>query len=172
MDTHLFEKLPCGGTWWNNIQYTDSSRWIQQPYENGTPDEPSFPAKRSSNVSIPEYVFRPATATARKPSNKMHILKSVLSAIDPCSSLYTRTQEQDAIETVRTRFLAFVTGQAHYFGPKKSRVLAAWLSNNRTSAEDGQVIKDFLEFLLGTQASGWTIECTSRGEWFVTSDLA
>lgn len=100
------------------------------------------------------------------------VLEAVLDAIDPCASLYNFAQRQDAVDVLRCKLLAFVTGPAHaYFGPKRSRLLAMWLSGNRSSSKTDltDIIKRFVAFILDADP-GWRIEYierNGRGLWVV-----
>lgn len=163
MDPVLFEKLPCGGTWWN-VQHASRERWEQQSYERNAP---KIQMKREAPVREPTKFsgFQQREAT---PRDEVPVLRKVLEEIDPYFSLYTREQMRDALDLLRGRLLAFVTGLAHpYFGPKKSRTLAAWLSNNKVDKDCGPMIQDFLRFVFEDKASAWEVVAGPRGEWMI-----
>lgn len=167
MDPVLFDKLPSGGALWN-IRHERSKDWVQQFYE--APEKPS--------ECVSPVVTAPHTSPDRKQKlniervsgrpNGTPVLGKILDVLDPCSTLYTPDQHRDAVDAVRMRLLAFVTGLAHpYFGPKKSRMLSKWLSNNKCDPEYQSVIQEFCAFLLEDKAQTWVIESAPRGDWYV-----
>jgi hypothetical protein len=162
MDPQLFDRLPSGGTWWN-VAAECAPSWMQTSYE-----APVAPPPRPA-VAASVAPKKPWEGKAVGERDLMTpVWKRVLQAIDPYCSLYTKDQERDAIDTVRVRLLAFVTGLAHpYFGPKKSRILSMWLSNNRVEANNAGIIQEFLSFLLEDRAADWQVCQGPRFEWYV-----
>lgn len=180
MEVSLFERLPSGGAWWN-VLHPAADKWSQGPYEQAhrptiaprsNPMQPAHAGEPQPKKDVCRgFTQEVANKPAAPPRGGVRAFQAVLEALDPCSSLYTKDQAADAMNTVRERLLGFVTGLAHsYFGPKKARVLSLWLSNNRIKGEDAPILEEFLGFLLEDKAVGWTLAPGPRGEWFVTKN--
>lgn len=162
MECDLFSKFPSGGSWWS-IQHPAHTQWKQHAYEtpfsspiqNVVHEEPKHKQK--------DYTFPRKHEVAIR---MVPLIEYMLDAIDPCASLYTPSQKADAVQYMRQRFFDFVTSQAHtYFGPKKSRILAVWLSGNSCKQESHAVIVDFVSFMLGDQARRWELILNRKGTW-------
>lgn len=170
MDQVLFDKLPSGGSWWN-IQHVAKDSWAQRFYTRDPLEESQTEKPKTANMKFDSFIQEaPQTSPKQTVTNDVSIpiWKCILDVLDPCSSLYTREQFQDATDTVRTKFLSFVTGLAHpYFGPKKSRVLSSWLSNNKVAKENANIIQEFLVFIFEDKAANWTVVSGKRGEWLI-----
>jgi hypothetical protein len=167
IDETLFDKLATGAAWWN-IQHSARAKWEQQHYDNPkptTPEEvwPKVPPAAPKVACVRE---------APRPVQGTPVLQRILEEIDPYVTLYTKEQNADALELVRTRMLAFVTGLAHpYFGPKKSRILSSWLSNNKVGEDSGPIIRGFLTFLFGSKFETSNVVLGPRHTWMIAPKL-
>lgn len=175
MDPVLFDKLPSGGSWWN-IQHFAKDTWVQRFYTRDLSLDSVEQKPKPVNMKFDTFIQHSPSSKSKQTDcaeeGKNDVLtpiwKCIMDTLDPCSSLYTREQFQDATDTVRTRFLSFVTGLAHpYFGPKKSRVLSSWLSNNKVMKENANIIQEFLLFIFEDKAANWTVVSGKRGEWLI-----
>lgn len=179
MNTAIFDKMPCGASWWN-IRHPSAADWMQNPYGDSESVMPSKVIKQNnSNTSaslVPKFSFirdeqdrRNIMEQSEKQKSRCRqtVIEATLEAIDPCASLYTHSQRMDALEVVRTRLLQFVSGSVYaHLGPKKSRILSAWLSGNRIDPCNAALIQEFMNFLLEEKAADWIVTPSPHGKWY------
>ena len=90
--------------------------------------------------------------------------------IDDMSSLYTDNMWRDAIDSMKQKLIVLMTsGTGHKkYGPKKSRTILAWLTDNKrgtpASPETATVIAAFISWLLDVNVS--SLE-TSNTQWYM-----
>lgn len=109
----------------------------------------------------------------------------MVSHIDDTSSLYTENMWRDAIDSMKQKLIVLMTsGVGHKkYGPKKSRTILAWLTDNKrgtpASPETALVIADFIGWLLDTKVSSvetsvanapW-IMYRKRGVWMLRNNI-
>lgn len=178
MEESIFAKLPSGGSWWN-IRHPEHVAWQQQPYEEADAKVGVILQQRKARAEndaveteAPSTQLQGALGGGHAPKpkepRKTYVFHKLLGMLDPCASLYTSSQRADALQHLRGRLLAFVSGPAHpYLGPKRSRVLSIWLSGNRVSKDNGNgtILEEFLQFL--TDGTAWNLDVTQHGDWYV-----
>jgi len=78
----------------------------------------------------------------------------IICAIDEMVGLYTENMVRDAIDVLKERLTILMTsGVGHkLFGPKKSRIILAWITNNKrgtpASDESAAVVAEFISWFL------------------------
>jgi len=129
------------------------------------------------NTSVIENTFE-STVNENSLNNSKDIPKIVpvdawrfmVSIIDDMSSLYTDNMWRDAIELMKQKLIILMTSGAGHkkYGPKKSRTILAWLTDNKrgtpASAETATVIAAFISWLLDVNVS--SLE-TSNCQWYM-----
>ena len=111
----------------------------------------------TEEVVIDEKVIE--TVTLQTPLQPVDIWKFMVGIIDETSSLYTDNMWRDAIESMKNKLIVLMTaGSGHKkYGPKKSRTILAWLTDNKrgtpASAETAKVIAEFVSWLLDVSVS-------------------
>jgi hypothetical protein len=79
----------------------------------------------------------------------------IVSHVDDLTSLYSDNMIRDAIQLLKDRLVAILSDGPCYtwFGPKKSRILLGWITNNKrgspASDEAADTVAEFLAWLLG-----------------------
>jgi len=109
----------------------------------------------------------------------------MVSNIDDTSSLYTDNMWRDAIESMKQKLIVLMTSGAGHkkYGPKKSRTILAWLTDNKrgtpASAETALVIADFISWLVDVKVSSVETAKTNaswimfrkRGAWMIRNNV-
>jgi len=109
----------------------------------------------------------------------------MVSNIDDVSSLYTENMWRDAIDLMKQKLIILMTSGAGHkkYGPKKSRTILAWLTDNKrgtpASTETALVIADFISWFLDIKVS--SVETTKlnapwimfrkRGVWMIRNNV-
>lgn len=190
MDQDFISKFPCGGTWWK-VQHPEVQVWQQAFYESAvvnTQSTETFVGKdllawagkdtmeatptSQNHAPIKEEVPVQRGVNRREPRMKLkNVCEYILEVLDPCASLYTTMQKLDATQWLKQRLFNFVSSDAHlYLGPKKSRILSAWLSGNPCKPDSETIVRDFVMRLVGeNHANEQTMQLhmDRRGNWFV-----
>jgi hypothetical protein len=138
MEPALYEKLPSGNSLWE-YKHEYASQFVQKPYNN---------ILIQSHI---KYVQEPHIKTAPDKKHK-NLLNHLIHQIDPLASLYTFQMFNQAEKLFKERVCEFITSDTltKWLGPKKSRVLLAWLTkNNHGTIDDmGKIVADFLTWFL------------------------
>jgi len=139
MDPELYAKLPSGcGLWKYKHEY--ASQFTQKSYEKLLQ-----PKVITREVPMKEKV-------SDKQKRKQSLIHFIIYQIDPHASLYTYIMFEQVEKIFRTQLTDFISNGIpnKWFGPKKSRILLAWLTKNNhgTINEMGKVVADFLSWFL------------------------
>lgn len=164
MDSDMLSKFPCGGGWWK-IQHPFVGEW-QQSFYDAPPDKPAIAS--DANTHVPRSEVRTNVPRGKNPTKT--VCEYILQTIDPCASLYTKTQTLDALQWLKQRLFNFVSSDAHlYLGPKKSRILSSWLSGNSCKPDSETIVREFVELILGENAKNIVLQLDRRGNWYVNT---
>jgi hypothetical protein len=156
----IYEKLPCGGTWWN-FKHPDADKYMQSILEEKAvavtllSPPPPLPPQTSASASAAPSSTPPVRVSSPLPSppsksETVCVWKFMLPLIDPMYDIYTDNMKRDAEEHLKLKLREIITDvDGHtFFGPRKARSLIAWLSGNDIAENSEIIIAGFLSWLL------------------------
>ena len=170
------------------VANTENKENIVSVTETAINIEPTEPMKKTdiileTNEEASEIIN--SSVVTIGPIGPIDSWKFMVSNIDDTSSLYTENMWRDAIDSMKQKLIILMTSGAGHkkYGPKKSRTILAWLTDNKrgtpASAETALVIADFISWLLDIKVSSvetakvnasW-IMFRKRGVWMIRNNV-
>jgi len=139
MDPELYAKLPSGCDLWE-YKHEYASQFTQKEYSH----------RLLSKIITGESSVKEDSKKSIK--RKETLIHYIICQIDPHACLYTYAMFEQAESIFRTRITDFISSgnPNKWLGPKKTRVLMAWITKNNHGVinEMGKIIADFLSWFL------------------------